>query len=466
MKSYKIYPVLLLVFIFPFYACDTLLDETVYSELTTDTYLTSEEAKLSILYSAYGNAQLREYYYFYGPGMTSGETWNEFGAIETHFTPLCNFTWVSSHEYFSGLWNKLYSVIRDANIILDNTSKENGEEQLIAEAKFLRGFSYSLLYDWFGALPLYASSSGDLYLERSSEEETVRFIEKDLAEAAADLPVRQDTYGRATKGAALGILAKLYLNTKQWQKSADTAKEIIDLNRYRLIPDYRDVFSIENEGNDELIWVIQANPQVGIPFVANTFPTDYPHLPNQTIYASRVYLFDNFVNSFDAADTRKDLIVTSYTSTNGEFVQLLGNNRSLAGKYEFDKDAAGASYGNDTPVLRYADILLARAEALNELNGPNDESIELINAVRERAGVSPLQSTQFTKETLRDHIFKERLWEFYFEQKSRTDQIRQGTFISGAQARGKTAAKPHHVLFPLPLTEINANPNLQQNEGY
>jgi hypothetical protein len=465
MKSYKKY--IAILFLFPLYACDGLLDETVYSELTTETYLTTEEAKLSILYSAYGNSQLRaSYAYFYGTSMTSGETWNEFGAIESLFTPLSSFTWVSSHGYFSEVWNALYAAIRDANIVLDHTSKENGEEQLIAEAKFIRGYSYSILYDWFGALPLYASTSGDLYLERASEEETVRFIENDLTEAAADLPVRQDTYGRATKGAALGTLAKLYLNTRQWQKSAETAQAVIALNRYRLIPDYEAVFAIDNEGNDELIWVIQANPQAGVPFVANTFPTDYPHLPNQTLYASRVYLFDDFVNSFDAADTRKDLIVTSYTNTAGEFVQLLGNDRSLAGKYEFDKDAMGASYGNDVPVLRYADILLARAEALNELNGPNDESIELINAVRVRAGVSPLQLSGYTKETLRDHIFRERAWEFYFEQKSRTDRIRQGTFISFAQARGKTAAKPHHVLFPIPLSELDANPNLKQNEGY
>jgi hypothetical protein len=177
-------------------------------------------------------------------------------------------------------------------------------------------------------------------------------------------------------------------------------------------------------------------------------------------------LFDEFVNSFDPADTRKDLIVTSYTSTEGIFIQLLGNDRSYGGKYEFDKDALGASCGNDIPVLRYADILLSRAEALNELNGPGEEAISLINLVRVRAGVYPLELADYTKETLRDHIFRERAWEFYFEQKSRSDKIRQGTFISGAQARGKSAAKPHHVLFPLPQIEINANPNLKQNEGY
>jgi hypothetical protein len=466
MKSYKIYLLTAVLLSLSFYSCNGLLDETVYSELTTDTYLTTTEARQTILTSAYGNAQLREYFYFYGPGMTSGETWNEYGAIETHFTPLCNFTWVSSHEYFSGSWNKLYSVIRDVNIVLAGVSDENGEAWLIAEAKFLRGFAYAFLFDWFGALPLYKSPDDDHYLERASEEETATFIEKDLLEAAAVLPVKQDTYGKATKGAALGILTKLYLNTKQWQKAADAAGQVIGLNEYSLFPDYTQTFLIENEGNSEMIWVIQGNPQAGTPFIANTFPTDYPHLPNQTIYASRVYLFDDFVNSFDPADTRKDLIITSYTNTSGEFIQLLGNDRSYAGKYEFDKDALGASYGNDIPVLRYADILLSRAEALNELNGPNEESLSLINLVRERAGVSPLELAGYTKESLRDHIFKERAWEFYFEQKSRSDKIRQGIFISGAQARGKSAAKPHHVLFPLPQTEINANPNLKQNDGY
>jgi hypothetical protein len=475
MKSYNKYIAILLLF--HLYACENLLDETVYSELTTKTYLTSEEAKLSILYSAYGNSQLRgSYAYFYGTSMTSGETWNEFGAIESLFTPLSNFTWVSGHGYFSEIWNTLYAAIRDANIVLDNTSKENGEEQLIAEAKFIRGYSYALLYDWFGPLPLYDSSSSDFYLERASKEATISFIEKDLKEAAADLPVRQGTYGRATKGAALATLAKLYLNDKQWEKSAETAKKVIDLTddsgnkRYSLQLDYKSVFAVDNEGNDELIWVIQANPQAGVPFVANTFPTDYPHLPTQTIYASRVYLFDSFVNSFDAADTRKDLIVTSYISTESkQKVQLLGNDRSLSGKYEFDKDAQGASYGNDVPVLRLADILLARAEALNELSGPTQESIDLINEVRTRANAPEVKLSDFSdKNALRDHIFKERAWEFYFEQKSRTDKIRQGTFISDAQARekSKTAAKPHHVLFPIPVTEINANPNLIQNEGY
>ena len=139
--------------------------------------------------------------------------------------------------------------------------------------------------------------------------------------------------------------------------------------------------------------------------------------------------------------------------------------QSLSGKYEFDPSAAGAAQGNDLPVVRYADILLSRAESLNELTGPTQEAIDLINLVRIRAGVVPLTVGSFTKETLRNALLTEREWEFYSESKRREDQIRQGRFISGAKARGKVA-EPFHERFPIPLTEINANPKLQQNPGY
>ncbi|RZF58307.1 RagB/SusD family nutrient uptake outer membrane protein [Sphingobacterium corticibacterium] len=462
MKISKYIPLALLIFATS--SCDSLLQEDLYSELD-DNYANSPEGLQSLLTSAYGNAQLRNYEYFFTSGMTSGENWNEYGAIEANFTPLCNFTWDSNHPYFSGIWTRLYSVIRDVNIILQNADPAN-DAQLIAEAKFLRGISYYWLHDWFGRLPLYKSPDDDYYQSRVTEEETVAFIEQDLLEAAEILPVKQSVYGKATKGAAWSFLAKLYLNTKRWQECADLTNEIIELQEYSLFSDYTKLFLIENEGNAELIWTIQSTPQLGNPFVANTFPTDYPHLPNQTIYASQVYLFDDFVNSFAANDKRRELIITSYTNTNGVFVQLLGNNRSYPGKYEFDKDAIGASYGNDVPVLRYADVLISRAEALNELNGPNAESIALLNQVRQRALPELLQLGDFSKETLREQIFKERTWEFWYEQARRSDQVRQGTFIADANRRGKTAAKAHHILFPIPQTEIDANPNLEQNDGY
>jgi hypothetical protein len=449
--------------------CQDTLREDVYSELTPGNFLNTNNGKLAVLTSAYGNVQLRGFWSYFLSTNSSGEAWNRGGSIEALITPLTNFTWDSNHEWFGTAWNTLYAAIRDANIVIDNTqnASTNVDKLLHAEAKFVRALSYEYLYDWFGPVPIHATSNlTDFALPRASEDEMKAFIEKDLQEAAPVLPLTQAQYGRATRGAALGILCKHFLNTRQWQKAADVASQIMALNRYSLVPKYKDVFSLANEGNAELLWVVPASPQAGHNIVALTFPTDYP-LPqsNQQVFAARSYFFDSFVNSFEKGDTRRDLIVTEYVNTAGQRIKLLGVDQSLSGKYEFDPNAVGAVQGNDIPVVRYADILLARAEALNELNGPTQEAIDLINRVRARAGVSALTLGGFSKESLRNHLLRERDWEFYAEIKRRQDQLRQGRFVADAKARGKNA-QPFHERFAIPITEINANPRLEQNPGY
>ncbi|GAB3177025.1 RagB/SusD family nutrient uptake outer membrane protein [Telluribacter humicola] len=461
---------LLLVLLLQGAGCESILEENVYSELTPGNFLNTTTGKQAVLTSAYGNVQMRGHNYLFLSAHTSQEVWNQGGSIEALLTPLTNFTWDSNHQYFSDAWGSLYGAIRDANIVIDNTSATDAsalDKQLNAEARFVRAVAYNQLYDWFGPVPLYLTSTlTDFKLPRVTDEEMKTFLEKEFLEVAAVLPLSQAQFGRATKGAALGLLAKFYLNTKQWQKTADITKQIMDLNKYSLVPNYKDVFALANEGNAEMLWVIPASAQAGHNLVALTFPTDYPlPQPNQQVFAARSYFFDNFVNSFGAGDTRRNLIVTEYTNTSGKYTKLLGINQSLSGKYEFDPNAAGAVQGNDIPVVRYADILLARAEALNELNGPTQEAIDLINKVRTRAGAAPLALGNFTKEALRDQILQEREWEFYTEMKRREDLIRHGKFISNAKAKGKNA-QPFHVLFPLPITELNANANLEQNTGY
>ena len=125
------------------------------------------------------------------------------------------------------------------------------------------------------------------------------------------------------------------------------------------------------------------------------------------------------------------------------------------------------NHGNDIPILRYPEVLINRAEALNEVNGPTQASINLLNEIRERAGVPLYSLSDFSsKEALRDQILIERGWEFFTEGLRRSDLIRHGIYISSAIARGKPLAKPHHVLFPIPQKEIDANPALVQNPGY
>ncbi|UJH68563.1 RagB/SusD family nutrient uptake outer membrane protein [Allomuricauda sp. SCSIO 65647] len=468
---------LLIVLIFSLVACEDRLDEEVFSELAPSNLLITEEGINSLLNSAYtyghrsgGDTSWSPYYM---ASMPAGEVWGAGGGIESLWQALIDHNWDSNHSQIRSQWVGYYRSIRDANIVLDNLDNENFSDEfkqnIEAEVHFLRGWSYSELYNLFGAVPLYTSPGDDPLLPRATETEVQTFIEQELNLAINALPV-QNEFGRGTRGAALGILAKYYLNGRQWQEAADLTQQIMDLGVYELIADYSQVFSIENEGNDELVWALPKDASGVSTFQqlnALIFPPDFPRpFPNNGVFAARTYLFDNFVNSFDVNDMRKNLIITEYVSTaSGEVVSGLGNDNSFPYKIEFDPSSVGARAGNDIPIIRYADILLSRAEALNELSGPSQEVVDLINQVRTRAGIPSLNLAGFTQESLRQAIFQEREWELWFEGKAREDQIRNGTFIDRAQARGKTTAA-FRALFPIPERELDANPALEQNPGY
>lgn len=171
-------------------------------------------------------------------------------------------------------------------------------------------------------------------------------------------------------------------------------------------------------------------------------------------------------------DNRTEVLITNYTDQSGEKVELLRNEEGVAldnvrsFKYWPDPDAVGEANGNDIVYIRYADILLCKAEALNEKQGPNQESITLINMIRKRAKTDEISLNDYnSKEALRDFILAERGREFFSEGLRREDLIRHGKFISDAVARGKNA-KPFHVLYPIPQRQREANSSLGQNPGY
>lgn len=455
-------------------ACEKALDEDNFSQLSTDEFLKTESGIKALSISAYSNAQFVAFPM--NVKINFGELPTDImfqagGGVAGNAAQLYNFSWEPSMEWFNiQTWNKVYRAVRDANIILEHvddvTMSETQKNTYKGEAKFLRAFSYYLLNDWYGPVPLNTTSENTDGIQRATETEMNSFLETEFTEAGNLLPVTQSEYGRATKGAALGFLTKFYLNTKQWQKCADAALAVMNLGVYELYPNYVNMFKVENERNKEFIFT---SPAVSIggqgnQWMAVSFPATYPRLPNQASFASNYKLYDNFVNSFAANDARRGSILTTYTAVNGSTVILLGKNDSRSFKYYPDPASLSSDAGNDIPELRFADILLARAEALNELNGPTLENIDLINRVRARANVTLLSLGSFTKETLRDAILDERKWEFFTEGFRRQDLIRHGKFISNAVARGKNA-KNFQQRYPIPQTEINIS-KIQQNDGY
>ncbi|NJB84284.1 hypothetical protein GGR26_000029 [Lewinella marina] len=473
-----IYHYLLVVCFVGFTACEGPLEEEIFSELAPSTLFTSESGIEAVLNSAYAYSHRSGYQESWAPlfmqGMTAGEAHGLGGSIESLWASLITFTWDANHAHVLAMWTVYYNAIRDANLVLDNLDNEalsaDFRQRAAAEVHFLRGWNYAELYNLYGPVPVYTSSTDAPLQPRASDAEMRALIETELQLAIEGLPAEPLAYGKATRGAAMGILTKFYLNTRQWQKAADMAQRVIDSGDYGLVPVYSDVFAVANEGNREMVWALpksSVSGTTGQAINALLFPPDYPRpYPNNGVFAARTYLFDDFVNSFAEGDTRRDMIVTEYVSTSsGQRVGGLGFDRSFPYKYEFDPNSVGVNSGNDLPVVRYADILISRAEALNELEGPTQEAIDLVSQVRQRAGAEPLRLADYDQASLRDAILREREWEFWFEAKRREDQLRHGRFIAQARDRGHNA-EDFHVLFPLPQVEMNANNLLEQNTGY
>ncbi len=393
------------------YSCKKFLEPKIYSETTPENLFKSLKGVESVLFGAY--AKLGEM-----PGsniavITTMLEENTGDFIHSNNADVVNFKRFILDPATPGHWDKLWLLpfegIRNANIILENIDGaeiDNASKTMIkAEAQFIRAVSYYKLYMRYGPVPLRTNTLQELELRRAEEAEMTGFIETELIASLSGLPEPGEelAYGRAHKGAALGYLMKLNMAIKQWQKVADYAKQIMDLNVYGLFPDYFRLFFVANEGNEEMIWIRPAKADLNRT-AANTFmniayPPSFKKHPvtglefpaGASIFSGGLYMYDAAYNSFPANDKRKDLILSEYINQAGALVDLTANPNSRAVfKYWPDADYIGPAYGNDIPEIRYADVLLSRAEALNELNGPTQEALDLINEVRDRAGVDNL----------------------------------------------------------------------------
>lgn len=461
--------------------CKKALDIQPASELSS-AFLETKKGAVSLLNSAYGYSQWIAddgANRLYAEEATTDVLVNFRGALNVNVQPIQVFSWQADNVFFINSWTRNYLAIRDANnllAVLDANKELTTVEktQFAAEAKFIRGLSYYFLYNWFGPVPLinksFTGSNEDFSLPRAEENQIMSAIEEDLTSAASDLPPTLSQTGKATKGAALGALTKFYMITKNWSKAAATAKQVIDLNQYILWPDPTTLFSLQNEGNKEMIFVFPciALEGYGNVWIANALPPQYPTPVFNT--ATQVCVPAAFYRTFEANDKRRTMILTSYINTLNRPIDLLTgveyqNPRSF--KYPLDVNAANRMHAGDIPYLRYADILLCRAEALVMSTGSvTQEALGLLNQIRVRAGLNAYTMQDApTKEAYINLLIKERVWEFFSEGKRREDFIRQGLFIQNAISRG-FPAKPHHVRFPIPQSEIDANRNLVQNTGY
>lgn len=473
-------------------SCKKFLEEKVYTQYDPSSFLSDKSGVNALLTGAYSRARIVAYdsrnYTYLMNEFTTDIAFETGGGLERDAAPYIQFSWTPTDNFLNTHWNKMYGAIASANTVLNvvdgltglPTETING---IKGEARFIRAVSYYFLLNIFGPTPIIElpANAGPDEIEaigkstpRPSNDEFVKYLEDDFLFAAANLPVAENPIGRATKGAALGMLAKLYLHEKNWGKVVETSQQVIDLGYYSLWPTYGTLFAVSGESNKEFIFRAPCIAQNGYHnnYMPHAFPPNYPIQTNWVNFGAQFRTYTSFYKTFDAGDLRRKLIIDQYTDNSGNLVRLvedangapLNNARSF--KYVPDPNAVGEANGNDIVYLRYADILLSQAEALNETNGVTQQSVDLINLVRIRAGAATLAVSDFaSKEALRDFILAERGREFYSEGLRREDLIRHGKYISGARARGYNA-QDYQVLFPIPQQQIDANNSLKQNPGY
>ncbi|GEO07598.1 RagB/SusD family nutrient uptake outer membrane protein [Segetibacter aerophilus] len=403
----------------------------------------------------------------------------------------------SGNGEISNLWNLYYSVMYNVNNTLgklpNSEITDESKKQTEGELKFLRALLYFDLVRYWGDVVVVTKTletPNEAFAQlRVPQAQVYTQIESDLKDAIASMPAKQPAakLGRATKGSAISLLGEVYLTQKKYTEAVSTLNGILPLG-YSLMPSYADVFDPNKKNNVESVFEIQYQGGNDLGEQSNFMYIFAPRLSGAAItgYASvvpsgRNIPTNDMIAAYEAGDLRKDVsLKTSYTATNGTVVPI-----PYVTKYKHAHTIAGRTDDN-WPVIRYADVLLMLAEAINEATGPTAEAFNYLNRVRMRAGLLPLSGLDQT--AFRTAVLQERRVELAFENHRWFDLKRTKTgaelvaFMNAHGAREK--ANPtvsrggvafnaqdyiyseNEVLLPIPAPQILINDKLTQNQGY
>lgn len=393
-----------------------------------------------------------------------------------------NYTVTPTDGQLASFWQGQYQSVNLANQVLDNIPAipmdENLKARYLAEAKFVRAMAYFRLVRAFGDVVLHLSVPADAtqYNKgRSPKTEVYAAIEKDLTEAASVLP---PTYsgadvGRATKGAAMALHAKVAMYQNKWQEVLDLTNQVMGLG-YSLFPSFEGLFRVENENNSESIFEIQAAIIPGNPAASNS---QYSQVQGVRGSVGGGWGFNvptpDLAAAFETGDPRREatIIFRGETTPQGDAIPAAGDNPMYNQKsyVPFSQYVSGYNEGAQQNIrfLRYADVLLMNAEANNELGNTAAAlaSLELVRA-RARGGDPSIlpEITTTDQAALRQAIWHERRVELAMEFDRYFDVIRQGR---GEEVFGPLGWEPHNEVWPIPQSEIELSTGvLEQNSGY
>jgi hypothetical protein len=445
------------------------LNETAYSQITTDNFFTTKndvDAALTAMYrpiqQCCGGYEQSANFVLNATsdeGTSSNSTWGQYDNLT--YTP-------GSSGDVHDIWVANYQSISSANYVLDNEKKIASLDPdptyamaKLAEARFIRGMDYFELVQMFGDVPLrttLTSRADQVDIPRTSADSVYAQIIADFTYAEANLPVAASATGHPTKFAATSFLAKVYLTMKDYQNALTKSEDVRDNGPYGLLPNFADIFDVDNKDNKEVIFDIQYIRQDG-----QGMRMEYLVLGPDNLFAAGATggwglsnVENGVINHYNPVDSR---IATTFADPSP------GLTTYYIGKWRDVKGVSADGHGNNYIVYRYADLLLEVAEAENEVNGPTIVAYNSINTVRTRANLPGL-TTGLTQDQFRDSVLWERHLELNWEEWRWFDLKRTGKLKETLIADGKTW-NDRYLLFPIPQSEIDAsNKKIVQNPGY
>ena len=403
--------------------------------------------------------------------------------------------WDENNKFFRYLYNRIYYTIPQANnlmSVLTNIDVDN-KEQIIAEVRFLRGLAYYYLIDVFGkgVLATEENLGASSPLPESTRQELFDYVKNELIEAEAYLP-NSNSYGRANKSAARMLLAKLYLNaevytgTSMYDEALTYSKKVIDEGGYSLDANFISLFSADNDNSSEIIFPLIADAQNSQSYGNTTYIVN-GSLSAETMSLSQFGAADGWgghratkawYGLFGDLDTSTDIRASLFWRSGhsyemSDYKKWTDGYPSIKFRNTNSSGSSTATYfsSTDFPVFRLADAYLMYAECVlrGASGGSTSDALTYVNDIRTRAGASTISLSELTL----DFIIDERARELNFEGHRRSDLIRFGMFTGNSYVwpwKGNTAngtsIPSYYNLFPIPLTALDANPNLTQNTGY
>lgn len=501
MKKYIKYIGLLLIGVTSF-SCNKILDPEPEGQVALEELFTTEEGLITGVNGVYQPMQP----IFQGTmiqlaGRSSDDGWTWRKETESDI-----FNIDEAFGLIQTTWENHYQGITRANTVLESMTKveefSSQEMKSIMEGqcKFMRAFYYFNLVRFYGGVPLIVEeikTPSDAELPRASIEEVYAQIKLDLGEAISLLPTAYTggsgrEVGRATKYAAMALLATVNLELEEWSAVVSNTAGII--GKGSLLENYADNFNGSNENGPGSIFEVQFGGETAAttgnfrntfapPSMqggAATLPTD-DRLNGE---GGSLSSGKGIAQEYEAGDLRFDVNLAHYDLENFLFPDQPQGSLLFVNKYLNEVDQPPNQSTWNYPVIRYADVLLMRAEALNELGySPNGEAFGLLNQIRTNAGL-PMHdaSTLGSQDAFRMAIRKERRVELAFETKRYFDLNRWGilqetiqfqmdirgelTFPSNRLITHPITGKSYY-LYPIPLVEFSNNANIQeQNPGY